>query len=204
MNLATLLFSTVMAQEAFVGNDMQMSIKVFDANGKPFVNPPADIDGTPFFSNEWKYGVIRLHDNSVYKKIQLRINLQSQEIHFLTINNIEMSFPAGFVKDILLFDSMQIIYQQYSFQSGFPSIDYQDQKNLYRVVSDGKIKLLESLRKKVIIEKDDMSGKTTKEYRTYENYYFFLNNSMQRMKKDKTLLLNILADKRDIIEQYIK
>ena len=27
---------------------------------------------------------------------------------------------------------------------------------------------------------------------------------MQRMKKDKTLLLNILADKRDIIEQYIK
>jgi hypothetical protein len=200
--LLTVVTLSVYSQNKF-DRDVSNTIRVFDANGKIFVNPNIDIAGTPFFIEEWKYGNIVL-DNVTYFNWPLRINLHSQEVHFLSKNNIEMNFAAGLIKELILFDTTLNIYKQYSFQSGFPSIDNQDQKDLYRVICNGKIKLLEYLRKKIIVEKDGLSGEVKKEYRTYENYYFFTGAAIMRIKKDKAYLFGILKDKKEKIEEFIR
>jgi hypothetical protein len=204
ISLVTLSFNTTTAQQAFEGNDLQMSIKVFDANGKPFVNPPTDIEGTPFFTAEWKYGYVTLNNNKVYSKRLLRINFQSQEIHYLTEDNLEMSLPAGSVKEITLIDSSRSPAIQYFFRSGFPPIDNQDEKNFYLFVSKGKISLLKSFRTNVMVEKNDFTGETKKEFRTYEDYYFFTGASILKIKKDKAYITGILKDKKENIAEYIK
>jgi len=202
LSLVSLSFGSIRAQEGFVGDGLDRSIKVFDANGKPFVNPPVDIEGTPFYKKEWKYGIIRLQDSTVYKHIPLRINLQSQEIHFLTVNKLEMSFPPGFVKEIIFSDSLKSPIEKYDFMCGFPRIDNQDENNFYRIISDGKIRLLESLRTTIIVDKNDLSGEVNKEYRTYEDYYLFTGVSITRIKKDKGFYLDIMKSKRNEMENY--
>ena len=204
VSLVTFSFNNIMAQQAFEGNDSQMSIKVFDANGRPFVNPANDIAGSPFFLADWKYGNVTLNNDKVYSKRLLRINFQSQEIHYLTENNLEMSLPAGSVKEITLIDSVKFPASQYLFRSGFPSIDNQNEKNFYLFVSKGKISLIKSFRTNVLVEQNDFTGQITKEYRIYEDYYFFTGAAILRIKKDKAYLVGILKDKKENIEVFIQ
>ena len=180
------------------------AIKVFDANGKPFENPNTDIAGSPFFIDSWKYGMVTLTNNDVYSKRLLRLDFEKQEIHYLSETNIEMTLPKGFIKRVILTDSVQPLVMQYDFQSGFPIIDKQDEKFLYHVLVNGKIKMLESIRKEMITQKNDFTGEISKEFRTYKEYYLFSNKSIQRVKKDKSFLLNIFSNKKDQIEEYIK
>jgi hypothetical protein len=190
-------------QEAFEA-DRSNTMRVFDANGKLFENPNGDIAGSPFFMVEWKYGYVTLNNNKVYSKRLLRINFQSQEIHYLTENNLEMSLPAGSVKEIALIDSTKNPAMQYLFQSGFPPIDNQNEKNFYLFVSKGKISLLKAFRTNVIVDKNEFSGETNKEFRTYEDYYFFTGASIQKIKKDKEYITGLLKDKKENIEVFIK
>ncbi len=143
----TIAVLPVYSQETYNQN-IDNTAMVFDANGRPFVNPNADVAGTPYFINGWKYGVITMKNKAVYSKRLLRLELQNQEIHYLSETNVEMTLPTADVKDITLTDSSILPVTQYHFRCGFPPIDNQNEKNMYQVICDGKIQLLFCQRKK--------------------------------------------------------
>lgn len=185
--------------------DVTNNIRVFDANGKPFENTAGgDVAGSPFFMSQWKYGYITLNDNKTYSKRLVRLNFQTQQVHYLSEKNVEMSLNAGSVKEITIFDSTSFPVAQYHFMSELPPIDNQNEKNFYQVLSKGKVSLLKSTRKNLIVDRNDLTGDVTRELRTYEDYYFFTGVSLQRVKKDKAYITGILKDKKDPIEQYMK
>jgi hypothetical protein len=179
------------------------AVRVFDASGKAFENPHLDVAGSPFFLDSWKYGNITLQNNDSYPKRPLRINFLSQQVHYLSDNNVEMALPAGLVKQVVFTDSVRFPFTQYTFQCGFLKIDNQDAASLYQVLSDGKVKMLLSTQKKIITEKNDFSG-DVKEYRAYENYYFFSDSMMKRIKKNEDFVMSIFTDKSKLIEKYIE
>ena len=196
--------SPLYSQLPAIEQDRFNAVKVFDANGRPFVNPNLDIAGSPFFIDSWKYGMVTLTNNDVYSKRLLKLDFEKQEVHYLSEANVEMTLPKGFIKRVVLTDSVQSNTIQYDFQSGFPQIDKQDEKFLYHVLSNGKVKMLESIQKKIITDKNEYTGEIAKEFRAYESYYFFSNKSIQKIKKDKSFLLNLFEDKKELIEEYIK
>ena len=69
--------------------DRVRTITLVNTDGKPFVNPDLDVEGTPFYFDSWKYGTIKLVSNNVYNNVSVRLNLQSQEVHFLSQNKTE-------------------------------------------------------------------------------------------------------------------
>ncbi len=202
--LALLTTSGFAQQESFEGDLQHNSVRVFDANGKPFVNPNIDVEGSAFFIPEWKYGLITAIDNKVYSKRLLRLNFQSQEVHYLSENNQEMTLPAGMVKEITIFDSSIIPAAKYHFQSGFPPVDNLHNFTFYQIICEGKIKLLKSIRKLVVEDKNELAAHTTKEIKTYEDYYIFTGTSLIRVKRNNDLFLPLLKDKKAEIDQYLK
>ena len=197
----------VSAQEAATQNDFEHKIFLFDANGKTFVNPYIDVAGTAFFFEAWKSGKMKVMDGTVFMNIKLRLNLQSQEVHFLRYaDHVEMVAPAGTVREIILFDSAGQLPAAYTFQCGFPAIDNQNEKNFYQLISDGRIKFLKALRKTIRQYKDDMSGETRKEFREDEDYYFFLPGGLglQRNRKDKESVIGVMKDKDSQVEAFLK
>jgi hypothetical protein len=178
-------------------------VRVFDANGRAFENPHLDVAGSPFFLDGWKYGSVTLQNNDSYSKRPLRINFLSQEVHYLSEKNIEMVLPAGLAKQVVFTDSARFPITQYTFQCGFPQIDDKNSTSLYQVLSDGKVKMLLSTQKKIITEKNDFSG-DAKEYRAYENYYFFSDSMMKRIKKNEDFVMSIFSDKSKLIEKYME
>ncbi|HEY4336640.1 MAG TPA: hypothetical protein VGM89_12100 [Puia sp.] len=171
----------VCAQDGFVAESTTLSFNVFDKNGKAFVNPAPDVTGTPFLSENWKLGALVINTNRRFDSVNIRLNLLSQEVHFLDRNNNEMALAKGYIKTILLPGGLR-------FQNGFPAVDGQDENNFYQVLAEGKLTLLHSARKVIATQKDAMSGDVKKEYRTYEDNYLYDGKTMLRVKKEKALL----------------
>src|SRR5450432_2792150 len=181
------------SQAPVVLNDYEHKALFTDINGKAFINPDVDVTGSPFFFVAWKYGTLKLNSKTISDKIPLRLDLKNHEIHFLQSGELEMTAPAGSIKEIVLYDSSAIQPEIYTFRCGLPAIDNQNETSFYQFLSDGKIKLVKSFRRIIHEEKDQLSGEVKKEYRTYENYYLYNGtSSIQKLKKDKVFMLNIM------------
>jgi hypothetical protein len=171
----------VFAQDGFVAESTTLSYNVFDKNGKAFVNPAPDVAGSPFLTDAWKLGSLVINTNRRFDSVKVRLNIYSQEVHFLDKNNNEMALAKGYIRSVVLAGGLR-------FQDGFPPVDEQDANNFYQVLAEGKITLLLSIRKIIATQKDDMTGDVKKEYRTYQDYYLYDGKTMLRVKKDKALL----------------
>jgi hypothetical protein len=192
----------IYSQEKSVQNNIVRGIKVFEENGVPFTELPADIAGTPFFTSGWKDASVTLSDNTVYTGIPIKLNLVNQQVHFLSSKKGEIAIEPGLVKEIIFSDSLKE-KTTYTFQSGFPAINNQKQNDFYLVLGDGKLKFLESVRKRIFRDQNNMTKEITQEFRTDETYYFFINDTMQPVKKSKTYVLGIMHDKENKIEGFV-
>jgi hypothetical protein len=183
----------------------QTNLEVFDKNGQPFANPTEDVSGSPFFLPAWTSGMIRLRDSTGYTNIQLRLNLLSQEVHYQDRNKVEMALPKGFILEVVLKDSASPHGPQlYTFRCGYPPVDNQDQNNLYRVLASGKLTLLESVRKVVVTQKNEVSGEMQKEFHEYDDYYIYQNGAVHRLKRDKASILSLMADQQDKVSAFVE
>jgi hypothetical protein len=190
-------------QGGFAINDMTRSIRVFDETGKSFVNPYHDVTGSPYLSDAWTHAAMRLNNNAIVSDIQVRLDLKSQQWHFLDSGNIERLVPVGLVTEVLLDDSSGSEVKTADFRSGFPPVDSRKTTDFYRVLSTGKVLLLHSMLKKINIDKDEMAGTVQMEFAVYEEYYLFNGGKMWRVKKDKSEVLNQLTDKKEKMQTFI-
>jgi len=179
--LLVALSGPLRAQQGFVGESTTLSYSVFDNNGKSFVNPAPDVAGSPFLMDSWQLGSLVINTNRRFDSVKVRLNVYSQEVHFLDRNNNEMALAKGYIRSVTLSGGIR-------FQNGYPPVDEQGTDNFYQVLTDGKPEqLLLSVRKIIATQKEEMSGDVKKEYRTYQDYYLYDGKTMQRVKKDKAI-----------------
>ena len=197
------LFSLIIyAQPGFVENSKLNTVKVYDANGRAFVNPLIDIEGSPFFIDQWKYATVKHNDSTSYPNVPVKLNLYSEKGHFLSGKN-ELTFIPGFVKEFIFIDSSIGKMKSYTFRNGFPAINKQNENSYYLVLCDGKFKYIEYMYRKVDESKNPISGEIKKELVSYEEYYFFNAGSLTLIKRNKGFLLDQMSDKKDAIEKFI-
>ena len=193
------------AQDISISHDLvERKVAMFGTDGKLFENPYINIAGTPFLFDTWKYGILEINEKDVFSNVQLRLDLLGQQVHLKKTDGNEVIINPGAVKKITLFDSTGTVPALYFFECGFPSIDNQNANNFYQILCRGKIEFLKSQRKAVKEEKDSFSGEIKKEFASYEDYYFFDKNKLQRLKRDKTSILNMMKDKNDNIESFVQ
>jgi hypothetical protein len=191
------------AQQAGMQADMEHVFTFTDENGRAFSNSDAGVEGNPFFINNWTYGSFKIGNGGAIYSWKLKLNLYTQEVHFLSTTNNEMSFPNGYIKDLVLMDSTQYPFANYHFQCGFPKIDKQDTNTLYRVISDGKIKFLECQKVNIVTEKNSLTGAVDKSFRRTTFHYLYIGRTMEEVKRDKEFMLDLFKDKRAAVESFM-
>jgi len=185
-----------------VGGKWPSQIFISDINGRPFEHRFDDVNGTPYFHADFKYADITLKQGRKFVQVKTKINLVTQEVIFESANGIEGYIDAGVAKEITYADTTSEGVTLYKFQTGYPAIDRQTEKNFYQVLIEGRCGLLKSVVKKVIERKNELSGEVLKEFETIENIYLFAKGEMKRLKKDKDFILSILADKEQEVARY--
>ncbi len=178
-------------------------VSITDINGRPFANRYNDIAGTPYFNAEYKTANIKLNQGRTFVNVRTRIDMVSQEAHFLSSNGIEGYIEAGMAKDISYADTTPGGIMFYKFQSGFPPVDRQNQNNFYQLLAEGKCSFVKSISKSISERKNELSGEIIKEFETSENYYLFIKGEMKRWKRNKESILDELTDKQVQVNQFV-
>jgi hypothetical protein len=181
----------------------QRTISVYDPDGKAFINKYNDIEGSPYFFDDWKPCNITLNDNKVFTNVLLKFDIQAQSIHYLNNNNKEMELQAGLIKEIVFIDSANNGRMEYRFQNGFPPVNNRKETDFYEVLAQGKVMLLKLITKKINQERDDFSGETRSKFITSEEYYFFSKILLQKVRRDKSIF-DLLWDKKDKVNDYVE
>jgi hypothetical protein len=176
---------------------------IVDKNGGSFHSYYEGIEGTPFFTDNFRSSTIKLVSGLEFNNVIARLDLYKQIIQIkLNGDTVKMVLP-GSITEIIFYDTVQSLLNEYKFQTGYPEIDNLNRNNFYRVLSDGKVTLLKSSIKKINKTKNEMSGETSSQFDIYEDHYLYVKYEMKRVKKDKEYILNLLADKRKELETYI-
>ncbi len=182
--------------------DNQLFIK--DVNGRPISAKYIDIEGTPYFIKEFRLGTIELKNGRKFIDVPLKLDLVMHEITFLSPNKEEGIIGSDFVKELTLVDTSEGVIKHYLFRAGLPAIDNHKAKEFCLVLSDGKITLVKSMVKKIDTRKNELSGEIIKDFAVSENYFTFQNGEMAKFKRDKESVLQVLFNKRDKVETFIK
>ncbi len=187
-----------------VSNDKwNKQISITDVSGRPFENKYADVNGTPFYNPEYRYANIILQKGRSFNSIKTKINLESQQVNFVSANGVECYMEAGVVREVNYEDTSATGIQKIVFKSGFPPVDRQGQSHFYRVLVDGNCSLLKAIIKHVGERKNELSGEVAKDFEKTEEYYLYVNGQIKRVKKDKEFILNMLSNKKEQVSQFI-
>ena len=81
------------------------SLFLTNVSGVPLTTKKyADVQGSPFFADEWKKAFVVLNKKTVYKDVPVKLNLVENEVHFLDgANNELVAYPG--IKEVVFFDS---------------------------------------------------------------------------------------------------
>jgi hypothetical protein len=197
-------FRTRAQDNSSVVAEGKTSILMTDGNGMPFENHGSDIAGTPFLREDWSLGSVTLQNNRRFDSVRIRLNLETGQVHFLDEKSQEIALYKGYIKMVRFYDILPGTTGVSEFQTGFPPIDNQDENCFYQVISKGKISLLKFMHKIVSGQKDQLSGEVRKEYLGYEDYYVSKCREISRVKKDRSVVLSLLADQQARIQSFIE
>lgn len=203
-SLFTVLLSNAQRNTISTTGKWGQQIFISDVNGQAFVNKYEGIAGSVYDQTDYLLARITLKDGRVYNDVKTRINLLEQEVNFIASNGQEGYLGKGMASEIAYIDGKDATQNVKIFQCGFPPIDNQNRVSFYQILFNGKTSLLKSVYKSIQERNNDMSGERFKEFATYENIYLLKEGTMSRIKKDKSSVLAMFQDKKEVIAKYIE
>ena len=203
MSLCTVLVKAQYTGSVSLGK-WSNQVVIYDVDGRPFPIKYQDITGSPFFDETYKYANLVLADGKLLTSIKTRIDLCSKEVLIVTSNEMEASFNQGMVKEISFADTLTGEIVQYTFKTGFPRADKQDEYSFYRVLCSGRCSFIRSMSTVVAEKINDTSLRNERCFKLITADYLFVNHQMNILPKNKDAVLALLADKKAELTHYIK
>ncbi|MDB5210913.1 MAG: hypothetical protein JWQ30_1740, partial [Sediminibacterium sp.] len=117
---------------------------MIDLAGSPLkVKKKADVDGSPFFKEDYCDATYYGADGRIYRGIASKLNLQTNTISFLRQEeNEEKEYTPSFQIKKIVFTGCTDKTGPVVFQLGFPAIGIQSDNSYYQVLDSGKTMLL--------------------------------------------------------------
>jgi len=182
------------------------SVFLTDVKGVPITtNTESDISGSPFFISSWSNGDITIKNGAVVNDVSIKLNLFTNEVHYLGGENGKMELVAnrGSIRAIMFKKISENGVETLKFRIGFPAINSKNLESFYLVICEGNCVLVKSISKKIQEIKPFNSAVTEKKFVEDENLYLFKNNKIIRVKKNKDFIIEHLNDRQEIIQKYV-
>jgi hypothetical protein len=161
------------------------SINVYGSGDLAKGIPYDRIKGSPFWKDEWRTGILYNYQDSVLAKCPVKINLASQQVHFLNLKGQEMVPAGGIVRKVVIHDETDSNRIVTVFHNNISEIREQTKNKDHYVqeMNQGDVQLLRLTVRKV--ETGDSLFGTMKRYyfSDVHEYYLRVNNRIEKIKK---------------------
>jgi hypothetical protein len=156
----------------------------------------ANVKGSPFWNNDWKMATLIDKDNKTINKAKVRLNLYSNEVHFLNTAGKELVVVPGLVRKVVIHKDDQSEDVLAVFENEIEQIvefNIQAENSSYvQILNFGDIQLLKHTRK-TIGSADSLFG-TMKRYYFSEQVMYYVNDKYGKMQRLNKLNQNNLMD----------
>ncbi len=155
-----------------IGMDAKTTFNIGTMAGQPFqVNQFDNIKGSPYFIDSFSNCYFTLSDGKTYTGIKMRLNLFSNELHFVSKDSVELVASKGIIKRIAFRQQEKDSFLFTTFGSGYPAIDNNDAGTYYEELSMGKVVLLKITRRILQNQRLLTSSPLDKEFTSINSFY---------------------------------
>lgn len=196
MLLASLLLS--------LGANKSFSQAVSDITGKNYrIKLPTEVTGTPYFSDDFAKGIIKLRSGKIINGLSLKYDLKEDLVLYKDSKDstMEVAEPIAEFK----MESTTPETKYHLFRSGFNKANGNTEDSFYEILSDGNVKFI---RKDVKYTKEfsEYNSKTTvKSIEDKITYYVVkADNTPILVNKTEKSILNALGNKQTELADFIK
>lgn len=167
------------------------------------------IKGTPFFLDKWGKASISMYDNKTYEGVTLNYNVYEGILHYLDHKGIERVLSLNNVSQFILSDSLALnLYHFVKFDPN-SGLDGKFSDRYLLLLHEGEQITFAVFPQKKLLKADFKGGYSSD--RTYDefvtsNIYVISRKDkpIQKIKLNRKHLLETLANKKQVIEQFIK
>jgi hypothetical protein len=154
-----------------------------------------EIDGSPFYNDDWDLADIILSNNKTLSSVPLKLNLYSSEIYYLSEKKNEVILAPGLIRQLRFKSGGKQL-----FRSGYPPVDDHTKNTFYNVLEEGRIILLKSIEKTVSLGNDFDKRRS---FVQREDYFLFKDNALSKFKNRRSII-DLLPDKKVEITSFIE
>jgi hypothetical protein len=181
------------------------TLDMADRNGHSLLKKyDPDATGSPFVNDDWAFAKLTTVRGNIIGPLQIKLNIESNELYYLDSAGKIMVAMEGLVKKI---DFINYFYKdsiRYVFKCGYPDIDKQNGNFYYQVLTDGVIELLVKRFKYTRVTKEEVSGEITKEIVDGSQImYTYAFGIMQAFQPGKNSVISLLEDKEPLVSKFI-
>lgn len=196
---------TAQTPTRFTGNYNNAQQFMEDVMGRPiYLKVEYNVEGSPFYPDEYLRANVYVRKGKIYTGIYVKFNLQENLVLYKQDDGTEMSAATPIKRVIFTDTSYDWIFYNTIFESGFPSIDNQNENTIYEVLDSGKVKLLKYHAVKFTDKKYYGQASMTRVFEQFELYYAYLpNGTIKKMEKGIEFFLSLFTDKKEEISKYI-
>ncbi|MFN5171149.1 MAG: hypothetical protein ACK5DD_16145 [Cyclobacteriaceae bacterium] len=171
-------------------------------NGEPLrYQSAAHSDGSPYYYENWLPASIFLTNGKAIEKVQVKMDLIKQEIHYMSeATGQEMIAYGAMVKEFYLAEPSEgkMVTRKYSFQKLDGSTSY-----LCQHLAEGTATLFKSIVKRELTDKAYHSATVNVVFQEDINYYLFAEGKFTKLSKRKGDLIELLPGKTDELQKYV-
>jgi hypothetical protein len=196
MKNSILFFSLLVS--VFITQTLKAQQFIQDVSGIPFVATKySAVEGFPNLFTDWKKGQVKLKDGAKYQDLDLMYDLVKDELSFKSKDGQPMLFKQSVVQ--FQFNDMEQPYV-----SGIDGGKFFTNRNYLQQMSTGKITVYKKTVKNIIEKNEYNTVAKTQVFLENIQYFYTLNNGpLGVFKKDKKMLLELLADKPSEVQTFI-
>jgi hypothetical protein len=135
----------------------------------------------------------------------MRIDLFANKVHFLNSNKVELVVDDNDVNRVIFLRQGVDTIAGFGFSCGYPAIGNNTPQTYYLEQNYGKARVLAYVKKEVTSSKM-VTGLVPEKYFLEKKDYFVYSekyNRMERLKKNKDFMLEILSDKWKDVNKFI-
>ncbi|RTL59216.1 MAG: hypothetical protein EKK37_13030 [Sphingobacteriales bacterium] len=187
------------------GGDRTTTIGILLGNRIFPLETYSEVMGTPYFLDSFMNCVLTTKKGQKFAYDKMRLNLYTNQIHYLDKNNTELVVDEGVITRVVFLKKGVDTIAGFAFSNDYPSINKNSNSTYYLEMNSGKARILEQISKEVGYSSMVTGQVPKKEFKEHKEYFVFNENhsKMERWRKGKDFVIGFLNDKKEQVEKFI-
>lgn len=178
-------------------------LEAYNIRGRAFVNKDAvNVEGTPLLNTDWGRGEVRFKNGGVVKDIELKFNLEKNELYFNKSDELYL-FNDPVTSFSIKFNNMGKTYEKV-FRNGFPLNGRLGNETFYEIIADGSKWQFVNFAYAFLSNANSYGGSSSKQIFTNGDEFYIFDRLADKMIRTKKTIAGISESMPSLKEQITK